>query len=300
MARLAIFTERSTIRSAVELTALSNFRLAAFEAGHQLDFLFRGEIDFLGRYDGVFIRALTDPRNASYVVARRAEMAGMRVLDHAASIRICCDKVAMYDRLMRAGVPMPETRFVRSGDVTAATARELFERLGVPLVLKAPNSSFSAYVDKVVDEEAFVRVGRRFLRRADRIVVQQYLPSEFDWRVVTLNGAVLAVVRYVFVPDRWKLMDRGEHGEWAQVEAIPRDRADPELLRVATAAADAIGRSLYGVDVKEIGGAYYVIEVNDNPTLAAGEEDQADPDLYARIIAYLAGDDGPGGPTTTT
>ena len=31
MARLAIFTERYTIRSAVELTALTNFRLAAFE-----------------------------------------------------------------------------------------------------------------------------------------------------------------------------------------------------------------------------------------------------------------------------
>ena len=31
MARLAIFAERYTIRSSVELTALTNFRLAAFE-----------------------------------------------------------------------------------------------------------------------------------------------------------------------------------------------------------------------------------------------------------------------------
>lgn len=289
MARLAIFTERTTIRSSVELTALSNFRLSAFEAGHQLDFLFRNELDFLTRYDGVLIRALTDPRNASYVVARRAEMAGMRVLDHSASIRICCDKVNMYARLAAARVPMPETRFVAEDDVSTATAETLFEELGVPLVLKAPNSSFSAYVDKVATPDAFVRVARRFLRRADRLVVQQYLPSEFDWRVVTLDGEVLAVVKYVFAQDRWKLMERGDHGEWAQVRAVPHAQAAPELKRVAQDASNAIGRSLYGVDVKEIGGRYYVIEVNDNPTLAAGEEDQADPDLYDRIVAYLAG-----------
>ena len=299
MARLAIFTERSTIRSSVELTALANFRLAAFEAGHQLDFLFRGELDYLERYDAVLIRAPTDPRNASYVVARRAEIAGMRVLDQADSIRICCDKIAMYAHLTAAGVPIPETRFVDADDVHAATARDLFERLGVPLVLKAPNSSFSAYVEKVADEASFVRVARRFLRRADRVVVQQYMPSEFDWRVVTLDGEVLAVVRYVFVPDRWKVMERGDHGEWARVEAVPRGAADPTLLKVALDAAGAIGRPLYGVDVKEVGGAYYVIEVNDNPTIAAGEEDQADPDLYARIVAYLAGEAAAGGPTTT-
>lgn len=299
MARLAIFTERSTIRSSVELTALSNFRLAAFEAGHELDFLFRNELDFLTRYDAVLIRALTDPLNTAYVVARRAELAGMRVLDHAESIRICCDKVNMYVRLIQAGVPVPETRFVDEAEVTPATARDLFERLGAPLVLKAPNSSFSAYVDKVADEASFVSVARRFLRRADRLVVQQYMPSEFDWRVVTLDGQVLAVLRYRFVPDHWKLMDRGDRGEWARVEAVPQAQADLQLKQVALDASAAIGRSLYGVDIKEIGGSYYVIEVNDNPTLAAGEEDQADPDLYARIVAHLARDPAEGGPIET-
>ncbi|HEX7021871.1 MAG TPA: hypothetical protein VF171_03370, partial [Trueperaceae bacterium] len=104
MAKIAIFTERYTIRSAVELTALTNYRLAAFELGHQLDFLFKSELKYLGNYDAIFIRALTDPLNASYIVARLAEMRGMRVLDTSESIRICCDKVNMYARLMARGV----------------------------------------------------------------------------------------------------------------------------------------------------------------------------------------------------
>ncbi len=290
MAKLAIYTERYTIRSSVELTALSNFRIAAFELGHGLDFLFKNELKYLSNYDGVFIRALTDPRNASYAVARMAELRGLRVLDHSESIRICCDKVNMYARLMASNVPVPETRFLNDPEVTRENAGELFEALGTPLVLKAPNSSFSNYVDKVTTPEGFVKTGRKFLRRADRLVVQQYLPSEFDWRVLTLDGKLLAVIRYVFVQDKWKLMERGKEGEWAQVIAVPRDEANPKLVSVALAAADAVGKSLYGVDLKEIDGEFYVIEVNDNPTIEADGEDAANPEIYQEIIRYLAGE----------
>ncbi len=288
MARLAVFTERYTIRSSVELTALTNFRLAAFEQGHDLDFLFKSELKYIRNYDGILIRALTDPLNTTYVVARHAELLGKRVLDQSSAILICCDKVNMYRRLEARGVPIPDTRYLTEEDLTAMAAVQLFEELGTPLVLKAPNSSFSAYVDRVTTPEEFVKVGRRFLRRADRLVVQQYLPSDFDWRVITLAGKVLAVVKYAFAPAQWKLMDRTAEGEWANVLGIDAADADPKLLSTALAAADAIGNSLFGVDLKEIDGEYYVIEVNDNPTIAAGDEDQANPNIYAEIISYLA------------
>lgn len=290
MAKLAIFAERYTIRSSVELTALTNFRQAAFELGHQLDFLFKSELKYLVNYDGVLIRALTDPLNASYVVARVAELNGVRVLDTSEAIRICCDKVNMYSRLMAAGVPMPETRFLERNEVTADNAGELFETLGMPLVLKAPNSSFSAFVDRATNVESFVKIGRRFLRRADRVVVQQYMPSEFDWRVITLAGRVLAVVKYQFAQDKWKLMERGAAGEWSRVIPVERAQAEPRLLEVALAAADAISGSLHGVDVKEIDGEFFVIEVNDNPNIDAGGEDRANGEIYAEIIRFLAGE----------
>ncbi len=288
MAKLAIFTERYTIRSSVELTALTNFRLAAFELGHQLDFLFKNELKYLGNYDGIFIRALTDPLNTSYVVARSAEMRGMKVLDHSESILICCDKVNMYSRLMEHDVPIPDTHFLNAHEVNTDNAKELFESMGTPLVLKAPNSSFSAYVDKVTTPEQFVKIGKKFMRRADRIVVQQYMPSEFDWRVITLDGKILAVMRYMFAQDKWKLMERTNDGEWATVIAIPRDEVNPKLAAISLAAANAIGKSLYGIDVKEIDGEFYVIEVNDNPSIEAGNEDQANPEIYHEIIRYLA------------
>lgn len=292
MARLAIFTERYTIRRAVELTALTNFRIAAGKLGHDCDFLFRSEILNIPRYDGLLIRALTDPLNTSYVAARLAEVHGLRVIDEPDSIVVCCDKVNMYQHLMRAGVPMPETCFLTEDEVTVEQARELFEEFGTPLVLKAPNSSFSAYVEKAHDEQSFVKIGKRFLRRADRLVVQQYLPSSFDWRVTILDGKVLFAVKYVMPPGAWRIHDRDDAGRpnLGTVQAVEKQAIDPRLIEVALKAGASIGRSLYGVDIKELDDGFMVIEVNDNPNIDAGDEDQDNPEVYRNIIRHLAGE----------
>ncbi len=292
MARLAIFTERYTIRRAVELTALTNFRIAAAKLGHDCDFLFRSEILNIPRYDGLLIRALTDPLNTSYVAARLAEAHGLTVIDEPDSILVCCDKVNMYQHLMRAGVPMPDTCFLTEDEVTVEQASELFESYGTPLVLKAPNSSFSMYVEKAHDAASFVKIGKRFLRRAERLVVQQYLPSSFDWRVVILDGKVLFVVKYVMSPGAWRIHDKDDAGRpnLCSVEGIEVSQVDPRLIDVALQAGAAIGRSFYGIDIKELDDGFVVIEVNDNPTIDAGNEDQNNPEVYRNVVRHLAGE----------
>ena len=291
MARIAIFIERYTIRSSLELAALTNYRMAAFELGHQLDFIFRNELKYLSQYDAVFIRALTDPLNTSYVVARLAEMQGQRVIDDSKSIRICCDKVNMYNRLINNNVPIPETLFLDVKEVSKENAREILDTMGIPVVLKAPNSSFSHYVEKVNTPEEFVKTGKRFSRRADRIIVQQYIPSDYDWRVIVLDGKILAAVKYVFAANTWRIMDRSEDGQLSKVIGVKLEDANPGLIKVALASTNSIGKGLYGVDIKEVDGKYYVIEVNDNPNIDSGNEDQANPNIYKNIVHYLAGEE---------
>jgi len=290
MAKIAVFTERYTLRSSAEMSALIHFRHAAFELGHQLDFLFRNEIKYLENYEAVLIRALTDPLNTSYVVARLAQMMGLRVIDDPESIRICCDKVNMYQHLLKKQVSMPRTIFLDREELCLTKGNELLALLGAPVVLKAPNSCFSHYVEKVSTAEEFLTVGKRFLRRADRLIAQQYTPSEFDWRVITLNERVLAVVKYVFAPHTWRIADQSEQGEGLKVIGVPREKADPQLLKTALLAGASIGRGLYGIDLKETSEGYVVIEVNDNPNIDAGYEDQHCPGIYREIIRYLAGE----------
>jgi len=64
--------------------------------------------------------------------------------------------------------------------------------------------------------------------------------------------------------------------------------APGRAVRVALKAANLIGNGLYGVDVKQSGDRFYVIEVNDNPNIDAGVEDAVlKQELYRRIMSVL-------------
>ncbi|MBI4539684.1 MAG: RimK family alpha-L-glutamate ligase [Gemmatimonadetes bacterium] len=292
MADIAVFIERYTVTRSEEMGALMRLGQVAQRLGHRLDVLFRPDMYKIPDYDALFIRALTDPLNSAYVAARMAELHGLRVIDDPDSIVTCCDKVNMYSHLRRAGVPIPETAFLRPSELTPERGRELLRDMGSPLVLKAPYSSFSMYVDRVSEPLDFVSLSRRYLRRADLVVAQRFVPSEFDWRVCVLAGEPLFVCRYMIPKKRWKVLSYMANGRvvYGDVQSVPVARVNPRVLEVATCAAAAIGRGLYGVDLKQVGDEYVVIEVNDNPTINAAEEDVSAPHVYERVIRYLVGE----------
>jgi len=65
----------------------------------------------------------------------------------------------------------------------------------------------------------------------------------------------------------------------------PVDEVPSACLDVATRAANLIGDSLYGVDLKPANGGWVVIEVNDNPSLDHGVEDAVLKDrLYQAVM----------------
>lgn len=292
MARIGVFIERYTVANSREMGALMRFSHVAQLRGHHVDVLFRPDIYKIPRYDALYVRSLTDPLNAAYVAAETARLHGLRVLDDPQSIIVCCDKVHMYKRLQNAEVPMPETEFLEKNDVNLETAERILKRFGRPVVLKAPNSSFSMYVDRVNTADEFVAVGKKYLRRANLIVAQQFVRSAFDWRVGVLAGEPLYVCKYRIPRSHWKIINRNADGSTVEgrVDAYKLSEVPQGLLDTAVDACNAIGKSLYGVDIKQVGDRFLVIEVNDNPTIAEGEEDKASPKLYERIVSYLAGE----------
>ena len=292
MGKIGVFIERYTINRSAEMGALMKLSQVAPRLGHQIDYLFRPDLYKIPQYDAIFIRALTDPLNLSYVVSRSAEFHGIRVIDDSNSIYICCDKINMYYHLASAGVPIPKTIMIRQTDINKDFAERLFKSLGNPLVLKAPNSSFSAYVERVKTPDEFVKVANKYLRRANSLVAQRFIRSEFDWRVGVLGGEPMYVCKYLIPRRRWKVLTYTPSGGFiaGAVKGFDLKAVNPRLLDTAVNAAAAIGTGLYGIDIKQIGNEYIVIEVNDNPTISAGEEDQKAPYIYERIIQYLMGE----------
>ena len=287
MSKLGIYVNRQTLSSSEQLTALVKCRDVAESMGHTVEFIFPVDIKKIPKLDALFIRANTDPMNVTYVAAKMASMYGVPVIDDPVSIQICADKVNMYLHLMKNNVSMPRTRFLSKKNVNADYIECLFEELGSPLVLKEPSTSFSVRVEKASTISEFTKVAKRFLKLTDWIVVQEYIESRFDWRVGVLNGELLYVCRYIIPSETFKIQASvNGHIVYCDVESVPVDQVPPSVIDLGIKAGNAIGRGLYGVDIKESNGKLYVIEVNDNPSLEGGE-DSYYPDMFRRIILYL-------------
>ncbi|MEM2546178.1 MAG: RimK family alpha-L-glutamate ligase [Candidatus Bathyarchaeia archaeon] len=291
MTRIACFLEKYNFSYSKEAEALYNFKQTAERMGHEFHFLFRNGLTEIPKYDAAFIRATTDPLYTAYVVSKTAWELGLKVIDDPDSIRICANKIHQYRLFEKFGVPHIPTVFVSREDFHHKQISEIFQLFGKPVVIKAPYTSFSKYVEKVACETSFREVAKRFFRRSDFIVVQKFMPSRFDWRVGVLNNEVLYVCKYMMPKGTWKhgVKRRGKPSfVWGRTVSLKRDNAPQRLKEIALKACSVVGSGLYGVDIKEINGDYLVVEVNDNPSIYRGYEDLRDKDIYEKIIKYLA------------
>ncbi|KKM19472.1 hypothetical protein LCGC14_1655340, partial [marine sediment metagenome] len=55
--------------------------------------------------------------------------------------------------------------------------------------------------------------------------------------------------------------------------AVPLSEVPEKVLKIATKAAKLIGNGLYGLDIKQSGNRVVIIEINDNPSIDSGVED---------------------------
>jgi len=291
LAKIACFVEKYNFSDSAEVDALQNFQLVAGRMGHEFSFMFKENISEIPKYNAVFIRATTDPLNTSYVVSKMAWELGLNVVDDPKSIQICGNKIHLYSLFEKFNIPHIPTIFLNKDDFNHKRILEIFELFGRPVVIKAPYTSFSKYVEKVACETSFRDIAKKFFRKSDVLVVQKFMPTSFDWRVGVLNGEVLYVCKYMMRKGRWK------HGAklrgkprfiWGRTVSLRKEHAPLELREIALKSCEIIGQGLYGVDIKEVDGDYIVVEANDNPSIYAGYEDCRKRDIYEKIIAYLA------------
>jgi len=204
-------------------------------------------------------------------MARRAERAGLAVVDDPKSIVRAANKVYLHELLDHHRIRTPRTLTVHRGnrDSVAST-------LGLPCVLKQPDSAFSKGVKRANTPEQLEALLSELLEGSDLVLAQEYLPTEFDWRIGVLGGSALYACRYFMAGGHWQIVDHegGGRTRYGRVECVAVEDAPGPVVRAAVRAARHIGRGLYGVDVKVVRGKAHVIEVNDNPNLDGGYEDR--------------------------
>lgn len=280
---LAILLDPNDPEPPSDEQALQRFERAAAETGFAVERITRQDYERLPQFDALFIRETTELSNHTYRFARRAAALGLVVIDDPVSIMRCTNKVYLAEVLARAGVPMPQTVLVHKDNV-----QEVGAQLGFPCVLKLPDSSFSRGVVKAADADELARKAGEMLARSELLVAQRFVKTDFDWRIGVLDGKPLYACRYFMARHHWQVVARDGAGDKVadgRHRTVPIDEPPAAVIEAALAAAGLMGDGLYGVDLKDTDNGVLVIEVNDNPSLDGGVEDQV---LGAELYRTLA------------
>ena len=267
---LAILTNEEAVDSPSNPMAIRKFMKAAHDLSIGAYQISLSDAADIGEFDALFIRETTAVNHPTYRLSRHAATEGLVVIDDPISILRCTNKVFLAELFARKKIPHPATLVAHSENVDA-----IADTVGLPCVLKKPDSAFSRGVIRVDTAEELATQVKEFLKESDLVVAQRYTPSDFDWRIGVLGDKPLFACRYHMARGHWQIVTTEPTGQrrYGRVEAIPLDQVPAEALDIATRAARLIGDGLYGVDIKESQGEFFVIEVNDNPNIDAGCED---------------------------
>ena len=267
-------------------TALKRFVRAGKPLGFNIEIIGRDDFARLTEYDALFIRETTRVDHHTYRFARKAEIEGLVVIDDPTSIMRCTNKVYLAERLRSHRIPHPETRIVQQHKV-----KSLAESLAYPVVMKIPDGAFSRGVTKANSPEEFVALARSLFAESALILVQEFIYTEFDWRIGVLNRQPLFACQYYMSRNHWQIVEHQKGGGFSEgaSRTHPIDQVPPAVVNTALRAANLFGNGLYGVDLKVTPRGVFVIEVNDNPNIQAGIEDaHLKGALYTRILAEFA------------
>jgi glutathione synthase/RimK-type ligase-like ATP-grasp enzyme len=258
------------------LATLKHWSRIAEKLGVEIEPITRRDLPRLAEFDALFIRETTSIDNHTYRFARRAVQEGMPVIDDPISMIRCTNKIYLHELMTSHGIAVPPTVILAGVHDLPRAA----DQLGFPMVLKVPDSSFSRGVKKVDNVAELTALAKEWFEDTDLLLAQAFMPTTFDWRVGVLGGKPIFVCQYMMAKKHWQIVKHGPNGSLLEGahNTIALAEAPPAVVDIGLRAAQLIGDGLYGVDIKETPDGIFVVEVNDNPNIEHGVEDQAEKD----------------------
>lgn len=166
-------------------------------------------------------------------------------------------KFAALQTLERAGIPIPETRLVRTGQDLNAAIDELG---GPPVVLKFARGAQGLGVIWAESRDTAVSVTESLNLIQYDVVLQRYYPGarNLDLRVLILGDEAIGAVKRV-------AGDADFRSNFHRGGLLYKYELSPELEKLAVDASKALGLHFSGVDIIETDNGPVVLEVNLSP-----------------------------------
>lgn len=166
--------------------------------------------------------------------------------------------------LASKNISVPNTYFHNGIREKEKNMEEVIKVCSLPCVYKTSSGSLGANVF-LIDRQEEIRDTIKANGKYNRYIFQQYIPNDFDYRVVIANGKSTSVCKRTRVTDKFRNnVALGADEEFIKIKDVPR-----EVIDIAVQSAKALKLKWAGVDVvtdKE-SGKNYILEVNRRPGL---------------------------------
>jgi len=162
------------------------------------------------------------------------------------------------------GVLVPNTYFHNGLHVSNENITEIAQVCKLPCIYKTSLGSLGCNVF-LIDKEEEIRQTIKDNGKYNRYIFQQYIPNDFDYRVVIANGKSTSVCKRTRVTDKFRNnVALGACEEFIKVKDVPTD-----VINIAIQSANALKLKWAGVDVvtDKDTGENYILEVNRRPGL---------------------------------
>jgi len=228
------------------------------------------------KYDALLLRSRSYTRGGP--IATLAESSGVPVLNSAAAIRACENKLELRAVLSAAGVPVPDFRLALSRkDFTKAV-----DQLGVPLVLKPVYGGMGKRVTLIRDTDLAQSVydyvedlGHAFEQAC---LVEPYLGGG-SIRCLVVGREIVAAAEFESAGADW----RSNAALGNQSRALAHD---PEVQKLVDGVVDRLGPGIYGVDLFRTPFGHVVNEVNHAPAWR-GVASVTGADICSAIVRHV-------------
>jgi glutathione synthase/RimK-type ligase-like ATP-grasp enzyme len=262
-------------------TALNNFVKAGKHLNVAVELIRKKDFPKIAEFDALFIRETTAIEHHTYLFSKRAFKEGMVVIDDPDSILRCTNKVFLAELLALNKIPTPKTVILLKDVMETVEGK-----LDYPIVLKIPEGAFSLGVFKANNKDEFQKITRDLFKNSDILLAQEFLYTEYDWRIGILNKKPIYVSKYFMSRQHWQIYNHSAKGKDSigKAQSFFVEDVPSYIVDTALKAANLIGDGLYGVDLKETSRGPSVIEINDNPNIDDGVEDSCLKDELYRLI----------------
>jgi len=225
------------------------------------------------------VRGSVARRDAYLDLISQLEKIGISVINNRETISICVDKYRSALRFADSGVPTPKTSLVQS-EKTLQTSLDIIGE-EYPMILKTLRGSKGVGVIFIESKRQLNSLVQLLWKQDKKteILLQSYIKSDFDVRVLVLNGEILTAMRR-------DVLEGDFRSNYSQGAKVKEYKLNDEEITICLNADKAVGGIYTAVDFIKNDKNIFVLEVNSSPG-TAGIEEATGRNLIKEILVHF-------------